>query len=483
MVLKKKPICFSAVLGALAALFLPGIVCAEEGGDYYSLLSGYLEHDAARIALVLEHEQAALELRKYETETGINFSLFSGDSTVRFSSDGPVFSVRPGIGITLPGNGDSSLNVEVPVQAGSGRTTLYGVDAQVRMGIITPRRESHRAALAERQRGYLEATRNLEYRTAAAEQEFCRAVQNLLACRNTMLEAQSEVLTARYDLDQKRAGGYSASGIILRTAELKLRTRERELREAERVFSDALEDFAADCGVASAAVPGNIPGGELLDLESFDSQWYTELEQARWRHGLNTQIRDYQDRRIGLDGLAGYTWNNYATAVSGTGGTSSVNAGLGFSVAGSSVTAGISVPVNGPFEPSLTFSVIWKPSSWTIANIERQIRDVTARKEREAISDALRNYSDHITEYGRKKRDLEWQKTVYDEEAELYRLNAEEMKTWFDRGIINETDYLDARTDYLLAVNRLLSAQIDRRLYNLEVQALFVPESVREHLE
>jgi outer membrane protein TolC len=74
--------------------------------------------------------------------------------------------------------------------------------------------------------------------------------------------------------------------------------------------------------------------------------------------------------------------------------------------------------------------------------------------------------------------DLAWQEETYREEEELYRMNQEEQKHWFDEGIIRETDYLDARTNYLLAVNRVLSARIDRRLYNLELKALFVsPEN------
>jgi outer membrane protein TolC len=74
--------------------------------------------------------------------------------------------------------------------------------------------------------------------------------------------------------------------------------------------------------------------------------------------------------------------------------------------------------------------------------------------------------------------DLEWQEEAYREEEELYRVNQEEQKRWFDQGIIRETDYLNAQTEHLLAVNRVLSARIDRRLYNLELRALFVsPEN------
>jgi hypothetical protein len=291
------------------------------------------------------------------------------------------------------------------------------------------------------------------------------------------------VILARYDLETKRAGGYGSASVILRTAELKLRTRERELQEAERTLAAALRAFADNCGAKQAEAPVNIPDDPLIPAGSFDPAAYTERENALWVYEINTLGRKSQDRPFTLDGSAGYSWQSSpASGGGGAGGASagesSVKAGLGFSGGGFSASAGVSVSPENPGSPSLTFRFQWKPGGARIFGLDRRLRELAARGEREAITDAEKKYRDLIVDYERRLGDLEWQKEAYREEEELYRVNEEEQKRWFEQGIIRETDYLNAQTEYLSAVNRVLSARIDRRLYNLELRALFVsPEN------
>jgi hypothetical protein len=469
------------VFAGLACFKIAAQDLSEHPGesDYGALLEGFLGRDSQRIKLEMEKERAVLELEKYARETGAAFSLATGDGVLSFSPSGTSLSAAPGVELSLPGLRNTSFTLSAPFRSGAdGR---FGADAGLKTDLISGRQEAYRAGLAERERALAKARRNLENRRLAADMEFCQQIQQILGHQNKTLQAQGEVVLARYDLEAKRAGGYGSASVIWRTAELKLRTRERELREAERILAIALQDFADDCGAERAEAPLNIPDEPLIPIGSFDPAAYAEWENALWTYEINTLSRASQDRPFALDGSAGYSWQS-APGGPDTGGVSaagsSIKAGLGFSGGGFSVAAGVSVSPENPEYTSLTFRFQWKPGGARIFGLERRLRALAAQGEREAIADAEKKYRDLIVEYERRLGDLEWQKETYREEEELYRVNEEEQKRWFEQGIIRETDYLNAQTEHLLAANRVFSARIDRRLYNLELRALFVsPEN------
>jgi hypothetical protein len=465
-------------------------------GDYGTLREGFLARDDAARRLELTKEQAALALRRFSVDNGVTFTVSSGSTVFTFSPDGTYVSASPSAEISMPGARNTRLNVTAPLQSRGGELTRYGVDMAVTTGIISGKSEAVKAEYMERERAFLTALRNLAQRRLEAEREFCDLIKKLITDRNTMLQAQGEVVKARYDLEAKRAQGYGSSAVIVRTAELKQRSQERALREAQRILETALRDFGDDCGVERAEIPANIPEEELAAISSFSSSLYTELENAVKTYEIHTLSRKSQDHFFTLDGSAGYSWNGGSAVsggglmgddISGTTGSgpagfavslaegSSVTAGAGLTAGGITVSAGISVPLGRPDEPTLTVAFQWRPSSFKVFKIDRMSRALTAAEEREAINTAKKKFRNLIAEYDQRMADLEWQRSAYEEEAELYRINAEDQRAWLDRGIIKETDYLDARTDYLLAENRSLSARIDRRLYNLELESLFVP--------
>jgi hypothetical protein len=287
-----------------------------------------------------------------------------------------------------------------------------------------------------------------------------------------VLKARDAVLAAGRDLEEKRAGGYGASSVVWRTAELTLRSRERELGEAERKFDLALGEFAESCGVAPAVIP-EIPTEELFFISAFDPKKYSELEEALWNHDLNNLKRRALDRPFTLDGTAGFSWRGTAAENAGGSAASTASAGLEFSRGGLSLYTGVSLPLEQPDEPSVTLRFQWKPSGSRIAALDVQLRGLAAQGELQVIQEAEKKFSAQVIDYERRREDLLWQQENYEEEAELYRINAEEQKRWLDRGIVRESDYQDARTNYLMALNRLRSARIDRRLYNLELAGLF----------
>jgi hypothetical protein len=455
---------------------------AAGSSAYAVLLEGFLANDAEGRRLELARERAALELRRYALETGMSVTVSSGDMVFTFSPEGAGFSAEPGVTVNVPKLRDTALTLGAPIGRRVDGGVQYGVDLQARMGIITGKGAADRAALLEQEDRFRSALRDVAYRRLAAEKEFCEGIKQLISLRDAMLKAQGELLLARYDLESKRAGGYGAASVILRTAELTLRSRERELREAERALETALGKFSEACGAAGADIPRDIPDEALIEIGIFDPGSYIELEKAVRAYGINNLVRQSQDQVFTLDGRAGYSWRG-GDGAGGMGGApkgSALSAGAGISVGGITLSAGVSVPLEKPKEPSVTVAVQWKSAGFAVFAIDRRLRLLAAEAEQAAITDAEKKFRDLAADYGRRKADLEWQQETYGEEAELYRLNAEEQRAWFDRGIIRETDYLAARTNQLLAENRLLSARIDRRLYNLEVQSLFVPAGEHE---
>jgi hypothetical protein len=308
-------------------------------------------------------------------------------------------------------------------------------------------------------------------------------LKELLSLEDGILKARSAALDAERDLEEKRAGGYGAASVVWRTAELTLRSRDRELGEAERKLDLALKEFAESCGVDRAGIPQAVPAEELLSIGSFDPKEYAELEEALWIHGLNNLKRRGENRPFTLNGTAGYSWRS-TPASAGIGGSAldetHVSTGLRFSRGGLSLSAKVSLPIEKMDEPSVTLGFQWKPSGWKIAGLDSRLRSLAAREELLAIGEAEKKFRALAIDYERRREELLWQQGTYEEEADLYRINADEQKTWFDRGIIRESDYLDAETNYRMAQNRLLTARIDRKLYNLELAGLFKGKNEEE---
>ncbi|MDR1128864.1 MAG: hypothetical protein LBL20_06090 [Treponema sp.] len=445
-------------------------------GEYALLLEAYLANDAAARKLELELERAALELEYYTTDQGLSLTLSSGETTIGFSPGRTSISSEPGLTVSSPKWRDTSLSFAAPVRGNSGEgVNGYGFSAEARTNIVSGKGAAYQASLLERERRFLQAGRDARARRLTAEGEFCEAVKGLLAARTTVLEAQGEVLDARYDLETKRAGGYASASVILKSAELKLRSRERALAEAERSLEGDLKRFAESCGLREAGIPADIPEEALLRVSSFDPARYTELEAAVSAHNINNLARKSRNYPFTLDARTGYSWQNSGVAAGAVPAVpgSRISAGAGLSAGGVSLGVGVSLPLQKP-EPELTLSLEWKINGFKLFNINRRLAEIEAAREREDILAAEKKFRDLGTEYERKFADLEWRLEAYAEESELFRLNAEEQKIWLDRGIIREIDYIDARTEYLSATNRLLQAKIDRRLYNIEVEKLFV---------
>jgi hypothetical protein len=475
-------------IGILPLLFFPALsspLGAEELRDYGALLRGFLERDSEGLRLNLEKERAALELQKYALETGTSFTVSSGSTLFAFSPSGMSLSTGPGMEVNFPRLRNTGFSVAVPLTSQGSTVSQYGVDLSLKTGIITGQGETYKAGFEEYTRNFLTALRNLETQRLAGEKKFCTLIAELLTHQNTILKARGEVIKAQYDLEEKLVDGYGAASVVRRTAELSLRTRERELREAERALETALKNFADSCGVDKAGIPEDIPEEDLLLMSSFDRGRYIPWEEAAWTHQVNNLKRRAQDRSFTLDGTAGYSWKNDSGGGTGISGASpegsSVSAGISLAAPGLSLSTGVKIPLQHPDEPSLTLQVQWKPWGFKTFGLDRRLRNLAADRELQLIAEAEKKYRDLLTEYDLKRGDLLWQQETYEEEAELYRQNAEEQKGWFDRGLIREIDYRNAQTNYLLAQNRIRSARIDRRLYNIDVQGLFVPPRAQEY--
>jgi hypothetical protein len=481
---------YRALLLLLCSFALPAAAEDPGGGvlrEYSVLLEAFLANDAETRVLELEVERAALELERYARDQGLSLTFSSGETAFVFSGGGTSVSSEPGLILSSPKWRDTSLSFAAPVRGdGEGGVSSYGFSAEARTGIVSGRGVSYRASLLEKERQFLEARRKAAARRLTAEGEFCGAIRELLAARDAVFEAQREVLTARYDLEGRRAEGYGSSSVILRSAELKLRSRERAFAEAERNFAGKLKRFAESCGEKEAEIPADIPEEALLRIASFDPEKFTELEAARGVYRISGLARKSQNYPFTLDGHAGYSWQesevapDVSGAASGTTSAASrgsrINAGADFAIGGVSLGVDVSAPLDRPGDPVLALSLQWKLNGFKLEKIDRRLADIQAARERENIIAAEKKFRDLAAEYERKFADLEWQLETYTEEAELFRLNAGEQKVWFDRGIVREIDYIDARTEYLSALNRLLEAKIDRRLYNIEVEKLFVKD-------
>ncbi|AEF84226.1 hypothetical protein TREPR_1426 [Treponema primitia ZAS-2] len=478
-------------MNLLLLLFLPVLLYAQTQpeavslplADYELLLHGYIEQDSQGKRLTLEAERAGLELQRYALDTGMAFTVSSGDAVFAFSPAGMAVSAEPGVELGFPNLRNTRVNMAAPLRTNGDTLSQYGADVSVSTELITGQGDARKAGLEESRRRFIGAVQKADDHRQQAERAFCQVLKELLSLEDAILRARSAALEAAGDLEEKRAGGYGASSVVWRTAELTLRSRDRELGEAERKLDLALKEFAESCGVEKAGIPEMVPAEKLLSIDSFDPKEYAELEEALWVHGLNNLKRRGENRLFTLNGTAGYSWRS-TLAAAGNGGSAldetHVSTGLGLSRGGLSLSAKVSLPIEKMGEPAITLGFQWKPSGWKIAGLDSRLRSLAAREELLAIGEAEKKFGTLVSDYERRREELLWQQGTYEEEADLYRINADEQKTWFDRGVIRERDYQDAETNYRMAQNRLLTAGIDRKLYNLELAGLFKEKNEEE---
>ncbi len=470
-------------------IFACAVLCAEpvppntpeldySAPNYSDLLQGYITHDMQMERLMIAVERSRLELEEARIVAGFDISLSSGDISMNFLDGKTELSASPQASISIPLLNNTKIRGNLPISAAlSGDSaddvSLSGGTLSVSTSILSGIPETQRIAILTAERKLHTAERNYQYRFMGAEKEFLQKLKNLYTLDADFFKANEDLIIAENDFQLVQFQGYRETSANYRTALLKVRGLRHTREERFRTLQRELAYFAEQCGYTDSSIslddlPMSMPESELLVITDFSEDTFIALEDSRWTHELNGLTRQ-ADKDLTLDGSLGYRFRESSSDEQ----FHYIEPGLSMSYRGISAGAKVSVPVNDPGSPSLSFSLGWALNTGRRDKIADSKKLLNIREEQLAITSAEDSYSTTVSDYELKRRDLLWEQTEQQEMCDLHTELARDMEQWYQQGTATEKDYRAARLNMHSAVISVVKSHIDRLTYNIDMQLLF----------
>ena len=151
-----------------------------------------------------------------------------------------------------------------------------------------------------------------------------------------------------------------------------------------------------------------------------------------------------------------------------------LGAGLTAAFKGISGNMNFSFPTNDKSNPSVSFSLSWNPNQSKLASISEETSTLQEQQEVLSLKKAEESYIDTVNEYETNRENLLWQYEKNLEEETMYKELAEDTQYWYNEGIVSESEYRQANSNYAKAILSVTSSKIDQLIYNLDLKSLFV---------
>ncbi len=441
------------------------------------LLASYLEKDSDLKNLTLELQKAKLNQQSTQIDKGISVKLQTGDMTFTFGGNNS-FSVKPGASVTIPQANNLGLNVSSQVSVKDGKTSFDSASATLSVDVISANKANREISLLQQERKVLEAERNLTSKALEKEKNFYKSLSNLMNSVTTVLTKKATVFDDNVSFEKIKLQGYTADSASYVKAELKLYTSQRDYEAAIHSLINDYKAFYISCGreieIAdnedfTLLIPTDIVQVEAVDITSFDKSKYKDIESNEWNQEINQMSRD-ASTKLTLSANGGYSYRNNNGRTS-----NSVNAGVSGSYEGVGLNASVSLPVaDEKSSPSLTVGITWTPNTAKKNKISDQLEEISIQQENMKIESAYSSYETTVEERQLKLADILWNIQSNQTNLEMYQKVEENMKSYYDRGLISEKDYSSACNSTVQAKVKQISGYIDLIIYNNEVTAMFV---------
>ncbi len=466
------------------------------------LLAGYLENDLQLKKYTLTARLKSLDLQSAEIDNGISVSLSTGEMKIQTSADRTKITVTPQASVGIPYANDASVDLSLPFESQDGEKTVSNGSLSISAGIITGGVKSRTVELMKAERDLLEAERNVRNGALTAEKEFYQSLKDLYNDAIDVLSAKSDLYEDSSDLRLLAVQGYSKSSATYRQADLKVQGDKRTVLEKQRIFQRETMVFARKCGIeyvrgkdesgdseksgqiayesCLAYLPDWIPQVDGLDISAFDINQYASLESAVWDQKINELERE-ADYEMTLYATGQYKFNDSFTNCDSAGGKltwdwNGLSASAGVYVpTGSSIFAGDS-SLEKSTSPYFAFSLGLDLSSWRLAKIQRQQNKLNLELDQLEIESAREDYETDILDMTSSYNDIQWSQREYSQEYDMYRDLEADMSKWLKRGIVTESDYIDAKNNMEISRINVLINAVDLIIYNNESKLLFVDD-------
>ena len=236
------------------------------------------------------------------------------------------------------------------------------------------------------------------------------------------------------------------------------------------MYNSALAIFASKCSVKVNQLDLSfvIPEVELLSIRSFSKEDFESLEKAKWNYHINSETRKL-NTDFSLSAQAGYGFSIQDDSY-----LDSAQAGLTMKMKGLSVSATTAIPINQNSNPSISLGIGWNPSTSKLDNLSYQNNEIQDKIEKLEIQDAEENFFDTVLKMNETYNNLEWETEQNLEQFNLYQELENDMKNWYSKGIISESEYRQSKINLENAKVKLAITKIDRIIYNNDLSMLFV---------
>ncbi|MCQ2603842.1 MAG: hypothetical protein MJ215_02205 [Spirochaetia bacterium] len=445
--------------------------------DFSYLLEKYLEADNDIAKLKLELEQARIDLEKYNIQNGLNFKAQTGSSTLYRDGSETVIDMEPSVTVTVPDAHNTELQVKVPVIIGGSREDA-GVEATLSRDLLPAKKttviEVQRLAL---ERAVTMKERSYTSRCNEAEQEFLSKLRDLFSIRIDALNYMDDYNEANENFQLVRTQGYTSDQTEYQDKELLLRTASREYDEKMRLLDQGLKQLANDCDLPEIdGLPEEIPEVELLSINDFDIEKYKEYENSLWDIYYNSKERESTEPGFKLNGKVGYAYGDMGSNDYLREKNHSVLTGVGMSWRSLSADVGLKIPVTDLDKTAISFAVTWTPNQSKLDKLDLQYDKLSLEKDQINIDDALDDYSDTCDEMITSYKDLEWKRTQYAEEEDLYYQLYQKYDRFYKSGVVTKLKYDESRTHWETSKITNLALRLDRLIYNKKLINLFIEE-------
>ena len=438
------------------------------GLTYDELLQNYCNQDIQFEELAISYQQAELSHRKTQIDNGVEFSASTGSIKIEFADNQVNTSLSPSISVKIPSLSNTEAKISVPISIEED-VSMQNAGISLSTEIISSSKANRELTLEKSLRSVEEAQRKLTARIVALEKAFLNELKNLYSLGLDVYEAEEDLLTKQISFEGIKLQGYSTTSPKYRSSQLSVKSAEYDLEKAKRKYSNSLEKFLAACGATELDIYSlEIPETELLKITDFPKNKFSAIENVVWSNYLNSTSRNNKkDFTLSANTSANFSLMNETMS-------STIGAGLTAAFKGISGNMNFSFPTNDKSNPSVSFSLSWNPNQSKLASISEETSTLQEQQEVLSLKKAEESYIDTVSEYETNRENLLWQYEKNLEEETMYKELAEDTQYWYNEGIVSESEYRQANSNYAKAILSVTSSKIDQLIYNLDLKSLFV---------
>lgn len=438
------------------------------GLTYDELLQNYCNQDIQFEELAISYQQAELSHRKNQIDNGVEFSASTGSIKIEFADNQVNTSLSPSISVKIPSLSNTEAKISVPISIEED-VSMQNAGISLSTEIISSSKANRELTLEKSLRSVEEAQRKLTARIVALEKAFLNELKNLYTLGLDVYEAEEDLLTKQISFEGIKLQGYSTTSPKYRSSQLSVKSAEYDLEKAKRKYSNSLEKFLAACGATELDIYSlEIPETELLKITDFPKNKFSAIENVVWSNYLNNTSRNNKkDFTLSANTSANFSLMNETMS-------STIGAGLTAAFKGISGNMNFSFPTNDKSNPSVSFSLSWNPNQSKLASISEETSTLQEQQEVLSLKKAEESYTETVNEYETNRENLLWQYEKNLEEETMYKELAEDTQYWYNEGIVSESEYRQANSNYAKAILSVTSSKIDQLIYNLDLKSLFV---------